>query len=399
MFKFNDKIIYDNYKFRKYRAFSCTIESFFIKYRTLTISFIKLLLIKEGFIYNPFYNDQADYRYNEQIYNSNSSMKEVDDNEIMFNNKMIYDVVESVLVAKGIIIRNDFINKEPEYILLDKHLWSSSYSKSYSNLSDADTEDKEILLISDTHIGNERIEDFKLLRNLYEYALNRNIKTCLHLGDLFDKNINGYADFLSNINSFMNNYPPAQIRTYAILGNHDLAYQNYFKNLSTFRNYDFRSLLLCRPLFYMFPCSSDIIYFNNTKIHLSHRLYYDTLEPNLRISRVADLNNVDRFIYPNYNLNFQFFKPSYKVNISGHLHQGFIKTTNDNSLYIGVPSTSKINTLSSIAIIVKIHYCDSNLESIYITPLYRSQYHYTVIESETIYYNLTKSSGVLSKTL
>ena len=57
MFEFNDKIIYDNYKFRKYRAFSSTIESFFIKYHSLTISFIKLLLIKEGFIYNPFYND------------------------------------------------------------------------------------------------------------------------------------------------------------------------------------------------------------------------------------------------------------------------------------------------------------------------------------------------------
>lgn len=399
MFEFNDKIIYDNYKFRKYCAFSSTIESFFIKYRTLTISFIKLLLIKEGFIYNPFYNDQADYRYNEQVYSLNNTNREVYDNEIMFNNKMIYDVVESLLVAKGIIVRNDFINNEPEYTLLDKHLWSSSYSKSYSNLSDTDTEDKEILLISDTHIGNERIEDFKLLRNLYEYALNRKIKTCLHLGDLFDKNINGYADFLSNINLFMNNYPTAQIRTYAILGNHDLTYQNYFKNLSTFRNYDFRSLLLCRPLFYMFPCSSDIINFNNTKIHLSHRLYYDTLEPNLRISRVADLNNVDRFIYPNYNLNFQFFKPSYKVNISGHLHQGFIKTTNDNSLYIGVPSTSKINMLSSIAVILKIHYHDKEIESIYITPLYRNQYNNMVIEGENIHYNLTNSSRVLSKAI
>ncbi len=399
MFEFNDKIIYDNYKFRKYCAFSSTIESFFIKYRTLTISFIKLLLIKEGFIYNPFYNDQADYRYNEQVYSLNNTNREVYDNEIMFNNKMIYDVVESLLVAKGIIVRNDFINNEPEYTLLDKHLWSSSYSKSYSNLSDTDTEDKEILLISDTHIGNERIEDFKLLRNLYEYALNRKIKTCLHLGDLFDKNINGYADFISNINLFMNNYPTAQIRTYAILGNHDLTYQNYFKNLSTFRNYDFRSLLLCRPLFYMFPCSSDIINFNNTKIHLSHRLYYDTLEPNLRISRVADLNNVDRFIYPNYNLNFQFFKPSYKVNISGHLHQGFIKTTNDNSLYIGVPSTSKINMLSSIAVILKIHYHDKEIESIYITPLYRNQYHNMVIEGENIHYNLTNSSRVLSKAI
>lgn len=399
MFEFNDKIIYDNYKFRKYCAFSSTIESFFIKYRTLTISFIKLLLIKEGFIYNPFYNDQADYRYNEQVYSLNNTNREVYNNEIMFNNKMIYDVVESLLVAKGIIVRNDFINNEPEYTLLDKHLWSSSYSKSYSNLSDTDTEDKKILLISDTHIGNERIEDFKLLRNLYEYALNRKIKTCLHLGDLFDKNINGYADFLSNINLFMNNYPTAQIRTYAILGNHDLTYQNYFKNLSTFRNYDFRSLLLCRPLFYMFPCSSDIINFNNTKIHLSHRLYYDTLEPNLRISRVADLNNVDRFIYPNYNLNFQFFKPSYKVNISGHLHQGFIKTTNDNSLYIGVPSTSKINMLSSIAVILKIHYHDKEIESIYITPLYRNQYNNMVIEGENIHYNLTNSSRVLSKAI
>lgn len=399
MFEFNDKIIYDNYKFRKYCAFSSTIESFFIKYRTLTISFIKLLLIKEGFIYNLFYNDQADYRYNEQVYSLNNTNREVYNNEIMFNNKMIYDVVESLLVAKGIIVRNDFINNEPEYTLLDKHLWSSSYSKSYSNLSDTDTEDKEILLISDTHIGNERIEDFKLLRNLYEYALNRKIKTCLHLGDLFDKNINGYADFLSNINLFMNNYPTAQIRTYAILGNHDLAYQDYFNSLSTFRNFDFRSLLLCRPLFYMFPCSSDIINFNNTKIHLSHRLYYDTLEPNLRISRVADLNNVDRFIYPNYNLNFQFFKPSYKVNISGHLHQGFIKTTNDNSLYIGVPSTSKINMLSSIAVILKIHYHDKEIESIYITPLYRNQYNNMVIEGENIHYNLTNSSRVLSKAI
>lgn len=394
---FNDRTDYDRNKSRKFLAMSYTILNYFRLYSVLKISFIKELLIKDGFTYNPNYNDLTNYENTFSLFNYNDYYRELFNKNIIFNDKMLYDVMDYLLVSKGCIVRNDFINEEADYVLLDEHLWNSTYSRSYYSLIDKTDIDKRILLISDTHIGNSNIEDFTLLNNLYIYARNIGIKTCLHLGDIFDRSISSYFDFSRNINLFINNYPKTDIMTYSLLGNHDEIYKKYFNQKTVLRYYDFRSLSMYRPDLYMFPENSDIINFNDTNFHISHRLYYNFMVNDLKINKIKDLNNVDRLAFPNINLNYKLFNPIYKVNISGHLHQGFIKTI-DNSIYIGVPSTSKINQTHSVATVLDIHYQDKKVFSIEITPLYRDLFN-EIVDGKTIYHELNEKSKTLSKTL
>ena len=394
---FNDRTDYDRNKSRKFLAMSYTILNYFRMYSVLKISFIKELLIKDGFTYNPSYIDLANYENTFSLFSYNDYYGELFNKNIIFNDKILYNVIDYLLVSKGCLVRNDFVNEETDYVLLDEHLWNSTYSRSYYNLIDKTDIDKKILLISDTHIGNSDMEDFVLLNNLYLYAKNNGIKTCLHLGDLFDRNINSYFGFSRNINQFINNYPKTDIMTYSLLGNHDEIYIKYFNQNTVLRNYDFRSLSMYRKDLYMLPENSNIINFNDTDFHISHKLYYNFMLNDLKISKIKDLNNVDRLDFPNMNLNYKLFNPIYKVNISGHLHQGFIKTI-DNSIYIGVPSTSKINQMRSIATMLNIHYQDKKVFLIEITPLYRNLFN-EIIGGKTIYHELNKKSKTLSKTL
>ena len=394
---FNDRTDYDRNKSRKFLAMSYTILNYFRFYSVLKISFIKELLIKDGFTYNPNYNDLTNYENKFSLFSYNDYYRELFNKNIIFNDKILYNVIDYLFVSKGCIVRNDFINEEADYVLLDEHLWNSTYSRSYYSLIDKTDIDKRILLISDTHIGNSNIEYFTLLNNLYIYARNMGIKTCLHLGDLFDRSISSYFDFSRNINLFINNYPKTDIMTYSLLGNHDEVYKKYFNQKTVLRYYDFRSLSMYRKDLYMLPENSNIINFNDTDFHISHRLYYNFMVNDLKINKIKDLNNVDRLAFPNMNLNYKLFNPIYKVNISGHLHQGFIKTI-DNSIYIGVPSTSKINQTHSIATVLDIHYQDKKVFLIEITPLYRDLFN-EIVEGKTIYHELNEKSKTLSKTL
>lgn len=394
---FNDRTDYDRNKSRKFLAMSYTILNYFRFYSVLKISFIKELLIKDGFTYNPNYNDLTNYENKFSLFSYNDYYRELFNKNIIFNDKILYNVIDYLFVSKGCIVRNDFINEEADYVLLDEHLWNSTYSRSYYSLIDKTDIDKRILLISDTHIGNSNIEDFTLLNNLYIYARNMGIKTCLHLGDLFDRSISSYFDFSRNINLFINNYPKTDIMTYSLLGNHDEVYKKYFNQKTVLRYYDFCSLSMYRKDLYMLPENSNIINFNDTDFHISHRLYYNFMVNDLKINKIKDLNNVDRLAFPNMNLNYKLFNPIYKVNISGHLHQGFIKTI-DNSIYIGVPSTSKINQTHSIATVLDIHYQDKKVFLIEITPLYRDLFN-EIVEGKTIYHELNEKSKTLSKTL
>lgn len=394
---FNDRTDYDRNKSRKFLAMSYTILNYFRFYSVLKISFIKELLIKDGFTYNHNYNDLTNYENKFSLFSYNDYYRELFNKNIIFNDKILYNVIDYLFVSKGCIVRNDFINEEADYVLLDEHLWNSTYSRSYYSLIDKTDIDKRILLISDTHIGNSNIEDFTLLNNLYIYARNMGIKTCLHLGDLFDRSISSYFDFSRNINLFINNYPKTDIMTYSLLGNHDEVYKKYFNQKTVLRYYDFRSLSMYRKDLYMLPENSNIINFNDTDFHISHRLYYNFMVNDLKINKIKDLNNVDRLAFPNMNLNYKLFNPIYKVNISGHLHQGFIKTI-DNSIYIGVPSTSKINQTHSIATVLDIHYQDKKVFLIEITPLYRDLFN-EIVEGKTIYHELNEKSKTLSKTL
>jgi len=107
---------------------------------------------------------------------------------------------------------------------------------SYSKADPDDLTYSEILVVSDTHFGNNR-QQLHLLNELYQEAYNRGIRNVLHVGDMTDGNYpnrqeNPRLQFLHNFDEqagyVVEMYPYIDgMTTYYILGSHD---ETHYKN-------------------------------------------------------------------------------------------------------------------------------------------------------------------------
>lgn len=278
---------------------------------------------------------------------------------IEYTDKELLAVITDMLVRRGNITKNDFWTKETEYMKLNQHYTLSSYSKHYYSFEIDDFKTKKILLIADTHIGNNKFEDFKLLDNLYSFAIHKGATKCFHLGDVFsgnpsqeqfDLNIRDYQ-----LQNFIHHYPnplPNEMMTYAISGNHDQQIDPslWHTGFSSYY-YDLRALNYFNPSFYMLPLEKINIDFLDKPFILSHRFHHSALIPNLVMHSVNDLTQNERWLCEDY-----------AVHISGHLHKGIIygagpaKYSSNDQLFLGVPSTSKININNAVAYLITINY-------------------------------------------
>ena len=113
----------------------------------------------------------------------------------------------------------------------------NSYKKpSYNKTNPDDLICTEILVVSDTHFGNNN-QQLHLLNNLYQEAYNRGITTVLHVGDVTDGNYpnrleNPRLQFLhgfdEQVGYVVDMYPRIDgMKTYYILGSHD---ESHYKN-------------------------------------------------------------------------------------------------------------------------------------------------------------------------
>ena len=323
MYSFNEKTIIDEEEHRNYLIVFYEIENLFKAYNSLKISEIIILLKKKG---------------------------------IKFNQELFRRAFFEIYVGYGRLIRKDTLGDEPTFTYLDKYCWNSSYSKSYANLKD-NGENKKILLISDLHLGNKEFEDYELLNNIITYANNLGITDAINLGDTFDGGKNNAHDLMIVIKNLIAKLPN-NINIYTIKGNHDRKYDEYFRNISTYMNYDLRNITMYKNNFYILPREHLYINFGNSIVSISHKLFYSEIIRDLKISEIDDIEN------KTYNLY-----SSYDIHISGHLHNGFIKCTNQNKLYISVPSTSKININREVAYVLSVNYENNNIKYLQITPL------------------------------
>lgn len=97
--------------------------------------------------------------------------------------------------------------------------------------------DKRIMVIADTHIGNDKYIP-RLLEDTYNFALNNNIKTIIHLGDIIDGDCNYFPnlDLSLQFKILKKYYPECEdINTYYILGNHDYTFHG--KNVDKYSEY------------------------------------------------------------------------------------------------------------------------------------------------------------------
>ena len=302
-------------------------------------------------------------------------------------------IMHDFFIKRGTIVRDDYWNQEPIYKYLEQRLFSSSYSKHYYSFNVDDNKTKKFLLIADTHIGNENIEDFKMLDKVYDYGIYKGAKKCFHLGDLFTGDINDEhltkEEKLKQLKKFIDYYPKPnskEMTTYGILGNNDLEIDNMLWHTGySDIYYDLRELSFLNPSFYMIPRERFIADFLDKKFHFVHKFYHNSFIRNLKVSSEEDLLEYREWLDSEFD-----------VQISGHLHNGFIygdgqtKYTSKDILFLAVPATGKINLNKPVAYLVTLNYNDKgdNIPSMDISVL-NCDSNYNIIESDNLtwYFN------------
>lgn len=284
---------------------------------------------------------------------------------ITISDEDLHYLLTYMLVRYGELIREDYWTGEPVYTLLDYHHKDSSFSKHYYKFEVNDSNNKKILLLSDTHIGDSQKEDFKLLHNIYDFAIKNGATKCFHCGDLFAGSINGAnlteEEAFRQLKLFIEEYPhpnPNEMMTYANLGNHDEQLNEYFKSRYWWEYFDLRGLTYYDKSFYMFPRTKWITELGDIKLNFSHRFYVSWLIPEYKMNNIAELQNVECWLDDERD-----------VQISGHLHRGIIYSVQPNAsefltkdkIWLGVPSTSQININSVVGYLVDFHYQDEKV--------------------------------------
>lgn len=308
--------------------------------------------------------------------------------------EQIYEAVNYLLVNQGVIVRNDYWSTDPIYSYVSsKHYQNSSFTKHYYSFNVDDIKSKKFLLISDTHIGNSELENYKMLHAIYEFALQQGITKCFHMGDIFSglisKNWNE-NDILKQFFLFNKFYPNYnEIKTYALIGNHDEYINGFFNPRPLPFEYDLRQLTQYVHNFYVIPRSSFDINFSGVNINFSHRLFTNWCNNKNKITCLDQIRNLDTYLVSNYN-----------VLISGHLHKGFICSNNftsKNKLLLGVPSTTNININNVVAYIITLNYNDLGMVNNMDITLLMCDNNNKIHKVETLIWNFHKKNKILQK--
>lgn len=343
------------------------VSRYFETYQSLTLSEIKDLLDKEKAIYDE---------------------------------SMLRETIYNLLVRQGRIIKDDFWDGESKYHYVEPYRQDSSYTKSYYSFRVDNNQNKKILLVADTHIGNPEFENFKLLRRVYEKGIALGANKCFHLGDIFTGRHGDYSDeqIEKQLESFIEKYPnpkKTEMMTYALLGNHDEWIRGSIQHISKYREayyYDFRCLSSYIPSFYAFQRDKWQTDFGDISTLFSHRLYISWIYPEKRLNHLEEIEEEKRWM-----------NADYRVLVSGHLHCGFIysadhlKYSKDDIIYLGVPSTSSRNLGGTVAYLVSMNYENDLPRNMEITAL-DSDNNGSIHEGETFEWNFREKNKVYQKT-
>mgnify|MGYP005762158533 CR=1 FL=1 len=317
--------------------------------------------------------------------------------EILNGKYSIADIefaINYLLVNRGIIVRDDFWSADAVYkYIADKYLHDSTYTRHYFSFEVDDNKEKKVLLISDTHIGNSELENYKMLHNIYEFSLQHGVTKCFHMGDIFSRVVNGFwkrEDILNQFSLFEKYYPNFdEIKTYAIIGNHDEYINGFFEKQPIPFKHELRQLTRYVNNFYVIPRSVWELKLSNVMFHFSHRLYLNPIMCEHKLQELYEIANGNLFYYDRYN-----------VLVSGHLHKGFIyNNTYDNKeqLFLGVPSATNINKNGVVAYIIDINNADlGNINNMNITLLLCDNNN-KISEGETYCWNFKGKNKLLKK--
>ena len=237
---------------------------------------------------------------------------------IRYNTSMFSKTEKDYILSKYLQSNNlDELLKETPYskteivaILLANNIKNQSL---ISTLNIPNLQDNQLIIISDTHLGS-KLDNLNYIYKAYDYALSNNIKTIIHLGDLFQSTMRNvspsYIEPSTQLQLFLTilkSYP--SIDTYILFGNHDLHLlkkdDTFLKELNNYNNLKILGF------------KKSYLSWQNTIISLHHPIS----KYNLNIPSIID-----------------------KIKLYGHRHQLYLK---DNQIYL--PSLSDdLKTYSNI---------------------------------------------------
>lgn len=121
-------------------------------------------------------------------------------------------------------MKNSELTKEEyknlQYLLITREYW---YRFDYPLCRTSLTGDI-VMFIADTHFGNPKLENERLVNIAYNFAIQNNIKTVIHAGDLIEAGCmdhdKSYNTVLNELNRAINSIP-TEVNTRLLLGNHD----------------------------------------------------------------------------------------------------------------------------------------------------------------------------------
>ena len=331
---------------------------------------------------------------------------------LVFDDKSLFHVLQILLSNYQIIVRNEYWHKDTEYEMLDRQIWEHKSQQVHYSFEDDMLSEKVFLLISDTHIGNDKMFNSKLLHNLYDYSIMNGAKKCFHLGDLFEgckdllgdiykitpKQVDDFEEeFCRQVNLFMNEYPktnPDEFKTYCLIGNHDEAMDRFLKLRNWVYSSDLRKLSIYDQSFYMFPRTHWCANLNSVDFHFNHRLYMSVVIDDLKINQLSDIEKRKD------DLGSLMSDGHYDVLLSGHLHKGIIYTSDDvfsskDKLYLGVPSASNINVGGAVGYLVYMYPESNSME----VSILGSDNDLNIYEMDRICWYFDRKNKVYCKTL
>ena len=323
--------------------------------------------------------------------------KYLNNKKIKYTEEQLRLTINYLYSEYGLITRTDYYYGESIYEVMDYRRKDSSYTNHFRKfIDDNPSKEKKILLISDTHIGNKELENYKLINNIYEYAELNNCEYVFHEGDLFEGlDDNRDINILEKqINDFRSNYPKSKIKTICIQGNHDEWFSgkmrfSYDNGIDIFpRYYNLKSLNRLNENFYFYEANSWTTTLNNIPIHIGHKLYICPIILDKKIDSISEIDEDEDFL-----------DDDYKVLISGHLHKGIIYSPkkvhyskDGQIIYLGVPSLSNINIGNACAYLLTINNDIMNISVL------SSNNNCKIKELETIDWKFDNTNKILRKT-
>lgn len=222
----------------------------------------------------------------------------------------------NTLKNKGYIIDREFNDQVVKFIISDK-LIDVLQDNIRINMDNKFT----FLVLADTHIGNVN-ENMSLVKKIYKYAEEHNIRYVFHLGDMVEgtslkesKDLRIKRNTVEDqIDYVTRNYPKSDfINTLYILGNHDNRWLNEGIDIATIidkRRYDMHFL----------GYKNSRVVVGNYQILLHHPF---------AIERDHKYDKEVKDLYPNSRFD---------LILRGHTHHNSIYMNEDNGIIVNVPA-------------------------------------------------------------